>query len=77
MLNGPVGIIFVLIGMVFSALVLFGGVRMQRLQSRGLAMAAAIIAIVPCVSPCCLVGIPLGIWALVVLAKPEVRSQFE
>ncbi len=76
MLNGPAGIIFVLIGMALSAFVLFGGMQMQRLHSRGIAIAAAIIAIVPCTSPCCLIGIPIGIWALVILSKPEVRSQF-
>jgi hypothetical protein len=31
---------------------------------------------VPCISPCCLVGLPIGIWALVVLNKPEVKSSF-
>ena len=39
-------------------------------------MTASILAVVPCVSPCCLVGLPIGIWALVVLSKPEVKSQF-
>ena len=31
---------------------------------------------VPCISPCCLVGLPIGIWALVVLNKPEVKGSF-
>jgi hypothetical protein len=39
-------------------------------------MAASIIAMIPCVSPCCLLGLPIGIWALVVLMKPEVKSAF-
>jgi hypothetical protein len=39
-------------------------------------MTAAILALVPCTSPCCLAGIPAGIWALVVLAKPEVKAGF-
>ena len=25
---------------------------------------------------CCLLGVPFGIWALVVLNKPEVKAQF-
>jgi hypothetical protein len=49
---------------------------MQQLTSHGLAMAAAIIAMIPCFSPCCVLGLPFGIWALVVLSKPEVKSQF-
>jgi hypothetical protein len=27
--------------------------------------------------PCCIVGIPFGIWAIVVLSKPEVKRAFE
>jgi hypothetical protein len=49
---------------------------MKKLESYGLAMAASIIAMIPCVSPCCLLGLPIGIWALVVLMKPEVKSAF-
>ena len=73
---GPIGIATKLIGMAVGALILFGAIRMQKLTSHGLAMTAAIVAIVPCFSPCCLLGIPFGIWALVVLSRPEVRSQF-
>jgi hypothetical protein len=38
-------------------------------------MAAAIMAMIPC-NCCCLLGLPFGIWALVMLMKPEVKSQF-
>ena len=65
-------------GVFISALdgfVLYGAIKMLRLQNFGLAMAAAIIAMVPC-QCCCLLGLPFGIWALVVLNKPEVKSQF-
>jgi len=77
LMAGPVGAVWTVIGIIVGVLILFGGIKMQRLQNRGLAIAAAIIAIVPCFSLCCVVGIPIGIWALVVLAKPEVRTQFE
>jgi hypothetical protein len=40
-------------------------------------MTAAILAMIPCLSSCCIVGLPLGIWALVVLSKPEVKSEFD
>jgi hypothetical protein len=49
---------------------------MQKLQSYQFALTASIVAMVPCISPCCLFGLPFGIWALVVLNKPEVKSQF-
>ena len=50
--------------------------KMKKLESYGWAMTASILALAPCISPCCLVGLPIGIWALVVLAKPEVKSAF-
>jgi hypothetical protein len=38
-------------------------------------MTACILAMIPC-SACCLLGIPLGIWGLVVINNPEVRGAF-
>jgi hypothetical protein len=76
-MNGPVGILAGILGLGISVFVLFGALRMQKLASRGLALTAAIVAMVPCFSPCCVIGLPIGIWALVVLGKPEVQSQFD
>ena len=59
-----------------AAFILFGALKMKKLESYGLAMAASIIAMIPCFSPCCLLGLPIGIWAVVVLSKPEVKSAF-
>jgi hypothetical protein len=50
--------------------------KMQKLENHQLAFTASILAMIPCVSPCCFLGLPFGIWALVVLNKPEVKSQF-
>ena len=76
-MNGPMGIVAGLFGLAISVLVLFGALRMQKLANFGLAMTAAIVAMVPCFSPCCVLGLPIGIWALVILGKPEVKSQFD
>jgi hypothetical protein len=51
-------------------------VKMKRLESYGLAMTAAIIVMVPYVSPCCILGLPFGIWALVVLCDSSVKAAF-
>lgn len=75
-MNGPVGTFACILGLGISVFVLFGALRMQKLASRGLALTTAIVAMVPCFSPCCVLGLPIGIWALVVLGKPEVQSQF-
>ncbi|HXC16699.1 MAG TPA: hypothetical protein VNV60_04585 [Holophagaceae bacterium] len=76
MLAGGAGIVFGIIGIVIGAVIFMGASKMKNLQSHGFAMAAAIIAMIPCVSPCCLLGLPIGIWALVVLLKPEVKAAF-
>jgi hypothetical protein len=75
MLSGGLGIMLGLFNMVLGAVVVFGGFKMMKMQSYGLAMAAAIIAMLPC-SFCCLVSLPAGIWALIVLMKPEVKAAF-
>lgn len=74
--SGPVGIVLNLVAIAVSIFVIFAALRMRRLESFGLAMAASIIAMLPFCSPCCCVGIPFGIWALVVLNKTEVKSYF-
>lgn len=46
-------------------------------RSYGVAFAGAIISVIPCIgSPCCALGIPFGIWALVVLNDPTVKAAF-
>ena len=64
------------LSLIVGVLILFGGVKMRRLQSYGLCMTASILAMIPCLSCCFLIGIPIGIWALVVLSKPEVKNLF-
>jgi hypothetical protein len=62
--------------LVMSLLVLLGALRMKALRSYEFAFVAAILAMVPCLTPCCLVGLPFGIWALMVLARPGIKGQF-
>ena len=60
-----------------NAVVLLGAVMMLRQRSWPLSLAAAILISIPCLGPCCPFGIPVGIWALVVLLRPEVRAALE
>jgi hypothetical protein len=71
----PMAVGQLVIGTIWNAFVIFGASRMKQLRSPGLAMTAAILATIPCCSFCC-TSLPFGIWALVVLAKTEVKSQF-
>jgi len=76
MFGGTMGVISGIIGFLVAGLILFGALKMKKCESYGWAITASIIAMIPCISPCCLVGLPVGIWALVVLSKPEVKSAF-
>jgi hypothetical protein len=76
MFSGTLAVVSSIIGLLVSGLILFGAMKMKKLENYGLVMAATILAMIPCFSPCCLLGLPLGIWALVVLLKPEVKSAF-
>jgi len=77
MFSGTLGVVSGVIGFLVAGLILFGALKMKKRQGYGWAITASILAVIPCVSPCCLVGIPIGIWALVVLSKPEVKAQFQ
>jgi hypothetical protein len=73
--SGPAGIASALLSFLIGLLILLGGIKMKKLESYGLAMTASILAMLPC-SICCVVGLPIGIWSLVILSKPEVKSAF-
>ena len=64
-----------LLGIATGVLIILGALKMKNLQSYGLAMTASILAMLPC-TYAFLIGIPMGIWALVVLTKPEVKAAF-
>lgn len=74
--SGAGAVVGSFIQIAFSLFILFAAIKMKKLESYGLAIAASILALIPCCSPCCCVGIPIGIWALVVLNKAEVKGYF-
>jgi phage FluMu protein Com len=59
-----------------SSLILFGAWQMYRLRSYGMSIVAALLSIIPC-SGCCIISMPVGIWALVVLSDANVKSAFD
>lgn len=66
-----------LISLAASPIIMFGGVQMLRARRYSIALLAAILALIPLSSVCCITGIPIGIWALIVLRDREVRAGFE
>jgi hypothetical protein len=72
----PVGVGLNLLAILLAVLVIYGAIKMKNLESYTLAMTASILALIPCTSPCCCLGLPIGIWALVVLVDTNVKSAF-
>jgi uncharacterized membrane protein YhaH (DUF805 family) len=59
-----------------SGFVFWGALQMKNLRNYQTAQAAAIVAVIPCVGPCCVLGISFGAWAIAVLSRPEVKAAF-
>jgi hypothetical protein len=78
LMNGPLGIVNILFELAISVLILIGAKKMKSLQSYQFSLAAAGLSTVPCLTPCCgfLLGLAFGIWSLVVLRRPDVKSHF-
>jgi hypothetical protein len=76
MLGGAAGIVIFVLATVLWGIVLWGSLKMKKLENYGLCIAASIIAMIPCLCPCCLLGLPFGIWALVVLSRADVKQNF-
>jgi hypothetical protein len=74
-MQGPMAGVVSLLIAALNGFVLFGAIKLLRLQGHTTATVASVTAMLPC-QCCCLFGLPFGIWALVVLNKPEVKSQF-
>jgi len=59
------------------AFVIYAASMMRKLRSRTLGFAAAIVMLVPCFTFYCFApSIGIGIWAIVVLTRPEVKAAF-
>ncbi|NIM89850.1 MAG: hypothetical protein GTO17_02765 [Candidatus Aminicenantes bacterium] len=74
--EGAAGMGSAFVGILVAAFIIYAALKMKDLTQYGIAMAASILAMIPCISPCCLIGLPIGIWCLVVLTKPEVKAAF-
>ena len=57
-----------------ATLVLIGSLQLLRQRSWILGLTAAVLLLVPCLGPCCLLGMPIGAWTLFVLLQPDVRG---
>ncbi|MBI5362622.1 MAG: hypothetical protein HZA53_05550 [Planctomycetes bacterium] len=70
------GVVFGVLQLASGAVMLLGGLNMMRGRGYGLAMTAAVLAMIPMLNCCCILTLPFGLWALIVLLKPEVKAAF-
>ena len=74
--EGTFGIISLVVGLIMSIVILIGLRKMMILESYGFSMATMILSMIPCLSPCCIFGLPLGIWGIIVLNDENVKAAF-
>lgn len=75
MVQGVAGIVQYSLSLIANIFILVGAIKMKKCQSYGLAMTAGILSILFHCGCCCL-GLGSGIWAIVILSKPEVKAMF-
>jgi tRNA A-37 threonylcarbamoyl transferase component Bud32 len=68
----PSAVLFVL-GLPVSVVVVFGGICLKGLAGFRYVQVGAILAMLPW-SPAVLLGLPMGIWTLLLLRRPEIRA---
>ena len=66
-----------LLSIIAAPVIVVGGVQMLNARRYSLAIWAAVLAMVPLTSVCCLPGIPVGTWALMVLLNRDVSAAFQ
>ena len=72
-MSGPFGIAQYLFQILISILIFIGAFKMLKLQSYEFAYAAGVLAVIPCITPCCgwILGLIFGIWAMIALGKAK------
>ncbi len=64
-----------IVKLALDALTIFAGYQMRQMRNWTLSMAGSVVALLPC-SICCLLGLPIGIWSIVVLIDEDVKRSF-
>jgi uncharacterized membrane protein YgdD (TMEM256/DUF423 family) len=73
--SGPFGVANYCFQILIAVLIFCGSLQMLKLRAYEFAFAAAILAVLPCITPCCgwILGLIFGFWAMAALgrAKPH------
>lgn len=76
MFGNIAGAVLDILNLIAQVFVVKGSIAM--IKGRGLksARTASILSMIPCISGCCILNIPFGIWAFWLLDKPEIANYF-
>jgi len=74
--HGPQAAVMGMIGVVYCAIIIFASVQMMGLRMWGFALAGTIMSMINLCNGCCCLGLPFGIWALIILLDQEVKNAF-
>jgi len=75
--NPVVQIIQITISFAIQGFMLFGAIQMYKGKMFGVCVATCVLACIPCFcSSCYILGIPFGIWAIVVMMDEDVKASF-
>lgn len=72
-LSAVVGAVFT----IFGILTVVGAIAMIKRRYYGLALTGTILAMIDIGNCCCILGLPFGIWALIILVRPDVKEAFD
>lgn len=76
--GGALGTAMSVVGIGISVFIAWAGFQMMKLKAWTAAVVANVLIMIPCVtSCCCVIGIPMGVWGLVVLFNKDVKNAFE
>jgi hypothetical protein len=76
-MGGLLAEVVFLLSTIAAPFIIKWAVDMLKGRNYSSAKKAAILAMIPMTSCCFLFGAPVGLWALMVLSKPEVKTFFE
>lgn len=77
MMSGVVGMVFNFISLFTGAFVIFAMTKARKGEGWGLSVGGTVVGMLPCLGPCCWLGLPIGIWMLVMLMNDEVKRAFK
>ena len=75
--GGAIGMGSSFLGLLVAIFIIYAALKMKDLIQWNLAVVASVLAMIPCISPCCIIGLPVGIWSLVVIMRPDVKTAFK